>query len=184
MSNLTAKYQWGIILGFFFVMRGLRALANSNEALQPFLFPVIILLTIFAFSTWIVKPLSNLFLRFHPYGKFLLDRKEKMSSDFVAICLGICLINLLFYIFLSDVRFMFFAAFGFFMMVPMSVIFVPSKYKLILIYTMAMALLGIIALGTAIMNSAAFSTLASTFLIGFIAFQFLANFLIIRNSNS
>lgn len=183
MSNLTAKYQWGVILGFYFGMRGLRALANANEALQPFLIPLIIVLTIFAFSTWIIKPVSNLFLRFNQYGKFLLDKKEKMSSNFVAVSLAVFVAGLLLYVFQTDERYLFVAAYGFAMMVPLSVMFEPSKYNSFFIYTIAMAVIGVAALGAAFTNNAAFDTLASIFLIGFIAFQWLANFFMIRSSN-
>jgi tetratricopeptide (TPR) repeat protein len=183
MGNLTAKYQWGVILGFYFGMRALRALANVNEALQPFLMPLIIVLSLFAFSTWIIKPISNLFLRFNQYGKFLLDKKEKMSSNFVAVSLAVFLGGLLLYILLSDERYLYVAVYGFAMMVPLSVMFEPSKYNSLLIYSIAMAVVGVMALGAAFSNNAAFDTLASIFLIGFIAFQFLVNFVMIRRNN-
>jgi multisubunit Na+/H+ antiporter MnhF subunit len=70
------------------------------------------------------------------------------------------------------------------MMVPLSVMFVPSKYNSFLIYTIAMSVLGAIALGAAFTNNLqVFDTLAVVFLIGFIAFQWLANFFMIRRSN-
>jgi tetratricopeptide (TPR) repeat protein len=184
MGNLTAKYQWGVILGLYFGTRALTALADANKALKPFLWPVIIVLTLFAFSTWIIKPVSNLFLRFNSYGKFLLDKKEKMSSNFVAISLVVFLAGLLLYIFLSDERYLFVAAYGFAMMVPLSVMLEPSKYNSLFIYTIAMAVVGLAALGAAFLNNVAvFDALTIVFLVGFIAFQWLANFLMIRRSN-
>ena len=93
MSNLTAKYQWGVIIAFYVGFRALKTLARNNEALRPYLVPLIVALGLVAFSTWIIKPISNLFLRFNKYGQLLLDKKEKMSSNFVAASLGICLVG-------------------------------------------------------------------------------------------
>ncbi|HUP11201.1 MAG TPA: tetratricopeptide repeat protein [Niastella sp.] len=184
IGNLSAKYQWGVILGLYFGTRALNALAKSNPEMEPFLFPVIMVLTIFAFSTWVIRPLSNLFLRFNAYGKFLLNRQEKISSNFVAISLAIFLAGLLSYVFLGDDRYIFVAAYGFAMMVPISVMFVPSKYNAFMIYTIAMGVIGLAALGAAFSNNPAlFDNLATVFLVGFIAFQFLANVLIIRSTN-
>jgi tetratricopeptide (TPR) repeat protein len=184
MGNLTAKYQWGVIIGLYLGTRALNVLADANATLRPWLMPLIILLWIFAFSTWVIKPLSNLFLRFNPYGKFLLDKKETMSSNFVAVSMGLFVAGLLGWVFLKDDRYLFIAAYGFAMMVPLSVMFVPSKYNSFLIYTIAMSVLGAIALGAAFTNNLqVFDTLAVVFLIGFIAFQWLANFFMIRRSN-
>jgi tetratricopeptide (TPR) repeat protein len=183
MGNLSAKYQWGFILGLYFGTRALQALANANEALQPFLIPLIILLTVFAFSTWIIKPVSNLFLRFNRYGQFLLGKKEKLSSNFVAVSLVIFLAGLACYIFLSDERYLVVAAFGFAMMVPYSVMFVPSKYNSLLIYTIAMAVIGMVAIAVTFSTNRIDNIMSTVFLIGFIAFQWLANFLVIRSSN-
>lgn len=183
MGNMAAKYQWGFILGLYFGTRALNALADANESLKPFLIPLIILLTLFAFSTWIIKPVSNLFLRFNPYGQFLLDKKEKMSSNFVAASLVIFLAGLALYIFLSDEKYLAVAAYGFAMMVPYSVMFVPSKYNSLLIYTIAMAVIGLVAIGLTFSTNRIDNVMSSVFLIGFIAFQWLANFLVIRSSN-
>lgn len=184
MGNLSAKYQWFVILGLYFGNRALRALANANPALEPFLLPVIILLSIFAFSTWVIRPLSNLFLRFNEYGKFLLSKKEKISSNFVAVSLAIFVGGLISYALLSDERYLFVAIYGFAMMVPISAMFTPAKYNAFMIYTIAMAVIGFATLWAAFANNfALFENLGMAFLVGFIAFQFIANFLVIRSNN-
>jgi tetratricopeptide (TPR) repeat protein len=184
IGNLSAKYQWGVILGLYFGTRALNELSRSNAALQPYLLPLIIALYLFAFSTWVIRPLSNLFLRFNQYGKLLLDRKEKMSSNFVAVSLAVCLSGLALYMFLGDIRYLFVAAYGFAMMVPLGMMFTPAKYNAFMIYTIAMAVTGLGALGAAFSGDPAlFDNLAAVFMLGFVAFQFIANFLIIRSSN-
>ncbi|MBO9204760.1 MULTISPECIES: tetratricopeptide repeat protein [Niastella] len=183
IGNMGAKYQWGILLGLWLGTQALNELASRKTGLQPVLIPVIVLLALFAFSTWIIKPVSNLFLRFNQYGKFLLDKKEKMSSNFVAVSVGVLLTGLVMLAVKGDVRYMFVAAYGLTMMVPLSVMFVPSKYNSILIYTISLAVLGASALATAYAQSPVFDTLVIVYLIAFVAFQVLINFLVIRRNN-
>ncbi len=184
MSNLTSKYQWGVIIGFYIGFRLLRALARNNEALQPYLTPLIIVLALMAFSTWVITPISNLFLRFNKYGQLLLDKKEKMSSNFVASSLGLFAVGLFLYFALSDDRFLTIAVFGFAMMLPLSLMFSPSKYKnAFMNYSLAMAFVGIIGIGLTFITGEVFNMMTVVFIFGFIGFQFFANYLLIKASN-
>lgn len=184
MSNLTARYQWGVIIGFFFVTKALRAAARANETLQTLLTPIIVLLTIVAFSTWIMTPVSNLFLRFNAYGKYLLSSKQKMSSNFVAISLVIFIAGLLLYFVQSDEKFIKIAAFGFAMMVPFSVMFSPSKYgHALLIYAGVMAVTGLVGIAQTFSTGEMFNVATGIFIFGFIAFQWIANFIMIKEDN-
>lgn len=184
MSNMTAKYQWGVIIGFYIGFRVLRGIAASNEALQPFLTPVLVLLAVFAFSTWVINPISNLFLRFNRYGRFLLNKKQKLSSNFVGISLAICLTGVLLYFVLQNDKFLAVAAYGFAMMVPLSVMFSPTKYKnALLIYATAMAVVGAVALFLVFSTGQILNPAASVFMLGFIAFQWIANYMMIKEDN-
>lgn len=184
MNNLTSKYQWGVIIGFYFGFKALRTLAKNNIALQPYLNPFLIVLGLFAFSTWVINPISNLFLRFNAYGKYLLDKKETMSSNFVAVSFVTFSAGILLYFILNDQRFFTIALFGFSMMVPLSVMFSPTKYKNVLyFYTVAMAVTGIAAIGLTFRTGELFTSAGSVYLLEFVAFQWLANFVIIKESN-
>lgn len=181
MNNLTAKYQWAVIIGIVVATRILRAVAMTNEALQPFLSPLILLITVLAFSTWVITPISNLFLRFNTYGQFLLSKQEKQSANVVAACLGIFLIGLIAYLVLQDDRFVVVAGFGFMMMVPGSVMFsAPGGKKLLLYYGLAMAAVGVAAIVQTFSTGEVMTTWASLFVVGFIAFQWVSNFMNIR----
>jgi len=184
MSNLTAKYQWGVIIGFYLGFRALRTVAKYNEALQPYLIPLIVVLGIIAFSTWIIAPISNLFLRFNKYGQLLLDKKNKISSNFVAISLGIFIIGLLLFFALSDKKMVTIAAFGFAMMLPLGTMFSPvkNKYRL-LIYTISLAVVGLIAIGLTFATGQIFNLMTVVFIFGFIAFQWVANYMLIKENN-
>lgn len=185
MNNLTAKYQWAVIIGFYVGFKFLKRLALNNEALAPYLMPLVVLLGLVAFSTWIIAPMSNLFLRFNKYGQLLLNKKEKMSSNFVAISLAVCIIGLILYFGLSDDRFLTFAVFGFAMMLPLGSMFAPAKNKYaLLIYAVALAVVGAIAIGQTFTTGELFNGISLIFVFGFVAFQWVANFILIKESNN
>lgn len=184
MSNLTAKYQWGVIIGFFLGFRVLKTIASNNEALQPYLIPLIVTLSLIAFSTWIISPISNLFLRFNRYGELLLDKKEKLSSNFVAISLGISIIGLLLYIVLSDEKMLTIVVFGFALMLPLGTMFSPSKNKyLLLAYTIALTVIGLVSIGLTFSTGEMFNLMTIIFIFGFVAFQWVANYILIKEDN-
>lgn len=184
IGNLTANYQWGVIIGLYAGSKLLRVIANSNESLRPFLNPLVTLLAIIAFSTWIITPVSNLFLRFNKYGKHLLDKKEIMSSNFVAASFLVFLVGMAGLLASGDDKFISIAAFGFAMMVPFGSMFSKTKYKhALVVYTAVLGLLGIAAITVTFRTGELFNEFTTLFGFGFIAFQFVANFLGIKENN-
>jgi tetratricopeptide (TPR) repeat protein len=184
MNKLSSNYQWFFIIGFYFGTRALRFLAQKVPVLQPFLIPIIILLSLIAFSTWIIHPISNLFLRLNKYGKYLLDKNEIKSSNFVGISLMIALVGGLLLLILGDLRYLSILMFGIAMMVPLSTMFSITKYPYSLqLYTMFMAIFGLIAIAGTFLGGQLINTFSLIFIVGFVAFQWIANFLIIRQSD-
>lgn len=181
MNNLTAKYQWAVIIGILLGTRLLRGLAAANETLRPFLTPLVFLIGVLAFSTWVITPISNLFLRFNKYGQFLLSKQEKQSANVVAACLAIFIVGLVAYLVMQDDRFVAVAGFGFMMMVPGSVMFSgPGGKKLLLYYGLAMAAVGIAAIFQTFSTGEVMTTWAMIFVFAFVAFQWVSNFINIR----
>ena len=184
MSNLTAKYQWAVIIGFYVGFRLLRFISDTNPELAPILEPVLIGLAITAFSTWVTAPISNLFLRLNTYGKHLLDSKEKMSSNLVGFCVIVLLIGLTGYLLNGDNTSLAVAVFGFAMMVPASSVFASSKQKYALpIYALAMLVVGCLAILGTILTGELYNTYTTVFIFGFIGFQWFANYVMISESN-
>lgn len=184
VENLTKKNQWVFIIGFYIAQKILKAVANSNEGLRPFLTPIITYLAIFAFSTWVISPISNLLFRLNPYAKYMLHKNEIKSSNFVGVSLIIFLLGLVTYLVTLNENFLLIAGFGFLMMVPFSTMFSVAKYKNVpLIITILLGLIGCLAIFTAFSLNQPFNFFTSIFIISFIAYQWIANFLIIKESN-
>ncbi len=84
MSRLDSRVQWGLILGLWFGMRLLNSLAKANPWLEPWVLPISITYLLFVMLTWILMPLFNTMLRFHPFGRHLLNRREIWASNLIA----------------------------------------------------------------------------------------------------
>ena len=113
-----------------------------------------------------------------------MRKEEKQSSNFVGVSLAICLLGIGIYLFTANVQFLVVAAFGFTMMVPFGSMFSGGKHQLkLILYTAVMSLLGVLAIVQAFKNGETFNIYTSFFLIGFIAFQWIANYLRIKESN-
>lgn len=88
MGKLSERNQWLVIIGLYLGVRFLRVLARENDALMPFVAPILVAYMVFVFATWIGQPLSNLVLRLHPVGKFALTDDEKRFSNIVGVFLA------------------------------------------------------------------------------------------------
>lgn len=181
MNKLSGKGQWMFMIAFFFGTRLIRSIANANPTLAPFLYPIVIVLTIFAFSTWIIEPIGNLFLLFNSYGKHLLDKKEKLSAILVFISLVICLTGITLMFAVNITNFIPLAIFGFCMMPILGTMFTESRYKNApLIYAFVMAIIGTIGLLQHFIIGEINPLIMLSFIIGFIAYQWIINAIIIK----
>jgi tetratricopeptide (TPR) repeat protein len=147
MSNKTAKYQWFIIIGLWFLIRFLDGLSTSNPALAPFLSPIVYLYMAFAVSTWVLEPLSNLFLRLNVYGRYALSEEQIKASTFTGAGLVISIVGLLGFL-TSDVRtFLYLAFYGLAIMILCSSMYrAPAGRKRIIAMTFALGLCAVGAL--------------------------------------
>lgn len=177
MAKQSNKMQWGVIIGLYLLSRVLRVVEETNPALSPYIFPVLILLSMFAFLTWVIQPLSNLFLRLNKYGRYALSPAETKISNFVGISAALCLLGLVLFFSTFTDPFLALAIYGFTMMVPLAGIYSGGEHeKKLNYYALGMAVLGALDLiyifsGHPVLNS--FSTI---YFLAFIAYQWLANY--------
>ena len=114
----------------------------------------------------------------------LLSEKEKMSSNFVAVSFGLFILGALMYFITFSNSFLTIAVFGFAMMLPLGVMFSPTKQKNTLVYySIAMAVVGVLAIGTTFSTGVLSNMFTTIFIFGFIAFQWIANYLMIDRDN-
>lgn len=84
MSRLSSSTQWILIIGLWMGMRFLNSLARQNPGLEPWVLPISLVYLLLVMMSWIMVPLFNTMLRFHPFGKHLLSNNEKWASNLIA----------------------------------------------------------------------------------------------------
>ena len=89
VSRWSSSSQWILFIGLWLGMRFLNTLAKQNPGLEPWVLPITLLYLLFVMMSWIMVPLFNTMLRFHPFGKHLLSNKEKWASNLIAVILAI-----------------------------------------------------------------------------------------------
>jgi tetratricopeptide (TPR) repeat protein len=182
IGNLKGKLQWAVILGFYFGSRFLKLVAEKNPTLEPFITPIIVLYTLFALSTWIITPLSNLFLRLNVYGRYALTEEETKSSNLVGVSLAVGAVGAILYLFNQDILFAMIGFFGITMMIPLSSLFNPTKKRsknILIGYTIFLTVVGFASIILQAMNGEA-GIIPLVYIFGIIAYGWIANAFIIR----
>lgn len=179
MNRMSAKYQWGFIIGIYLLFRVLQGVAESNPEWQPFLMPLVYAYLVFALSTWFMEPLANLFLLVNPYGRYALSRKERLSALLVGISLVCSIGSIVAYLVTSYESFMATAFFFFGMMIPLASMFKPAKpkpRKQLIGYAIGLGVVGLLGLIPMwLSGTLEFNLFSTVFLIGLFVYQWVAN---------
>ncbi|MFM7022424.1 MAG: tetratricopeptide repeat protein [Flavobacteriales bacterium] len=177
MSKQSKGMQWAIIIGIYVVSNILGEVEESHPEWSPFIYPLLIFIFIFAFLTWVIHPLSNLFLRLNKYGRYALTDTEVRISNFIGMAAGVFVAGLLAYLFTFQEVFLAITFYGFTMMVPLSRIYSgdenEKKYNY---YALGMAVVGILSVLVIFKTGQLMNTLSLVYLIAFVAYQWLANY--------
>ena len=184
LSKLNNKNQWVLIIGGFVIYRILLRIANSFEYLQPYLIPVIVLLAMFFLSTWIFSPLMNLYLLTNPFGKLTLNQEQKQSARWVGLALGLSILSLIIYLFITQNEgFLSLSVLSFAMMIPLGSMnrpIVSENRKKLKMATIVLAIFVCIDSIMAIFLNNFMSQLFFLPVMGLIAYQWYANFVLIK----
>lgn len=184
IGNLKGRSQWAAIVGIMIGFRILRTLAAQDTVLRPVLIPITIVVGLLLFSTWILEPLSNLILRFNRYGNLLLSKDEKWNASLVGASLLLGLIGIAIYMFTWQQTFAALGVFGIAMSLPLGRMFGDRVNQKKYFYSaIVLGGLGLAAVFSCMMSGELFNGFAIFFLLGFVAFQWLANHWSIKESN-
>ncbi len=184
LGKMKGKNQWVFIIGSYIALRLLGNLADNNEALKPYLVPIIALIVIFFISTWIFSPLMNLYLMTNKFGRYTLSEQQKNTSTFVGIALLISLIALLTYtLLLPNEGILALALFSFLMMIPLGSMFIPERKDAQKKLKLATIVIGVLmAINVVIgINENSFFTTFTIIPVGLlVGYQWYVNYLTIR----
>ena len=98
----TLQSCFFFIIGLYLVYRfSFKVLSASGLTILAI--PLVIAYLLFALGSWIMDPLSNMILLFDSYGKYVLDKKERLSGMlFFALIVGSLISFGLFFILKSN----------------------------------------------------------------------------------
>lgn len=93
MQGLRPQVRWTVIIVGYLLIRGLDTYSGQLGVFSFAAEVVIVLYMVFAISTWIIGPVSNILLRFNSFGKYLLTEREIKVANITAMLLGLSLIG-------------------------------------------------------------------------------------------
>jgi hypothetical protein len=172
-----------LIIGFYAGSRVLRVLSDKYPVLAPLIWPLLIAYMLFALSTWVMAPLSNLLLRFNKYGRYALDHDETMASNFTGIALLLAVVGGIGFLFTGSTGLLALGVLGLVMMIPLaSMLNSRKKGRPVLVGLAAvLALLGLAGVALAFRLNELMNPGFTAFLIGAFLYQFIANFVNTRS---
>lgn len=88
MSRQRGSIRWVIFIGIFVGQRVLNTVAREHPEWGVVAYPLIALVAVFVFSTWLANPLMNLVMRLDRFGKHALTRDQTTQANLVGLCLG------------------------------------------------------------------------------------------------
>jgi tetratricopeptide (TPR) repeat protein len=186
IGNMKSKAQWAILIGFYLGSRLLRVIGDKYPDLAVITTPLIVLYVLFAVTTWIITPLSNLFLRLNKYGKHALDKDATECSNIVGISFLISAISFLSYLLLHYNFLILISIIGFTMAIPISGMYnTPSGSKGrtgLKYYAIALGLTGITATYLSMNEGEMINRAVIIYFIGIILYQWIANAIIIKSN--
>ena len=95
ISKFSQKHIWAILVGGYFGYRGLMYLTEAVPAWRFITVPLVVAYLLFACSSWLVGPITNLALMASRYGRQALRPFERWTTLGVICCLASGVIILL-----------------------------------------------------------------------------------------
>lgn len=175
VGQLRPGSQRLFIFGIWLVVRFIGAVAQHTESLRVGGTVLTVAYVLFALSTWVIEPLTNLLLRFNRFGRYLLDREQKLSSTLTGLSVLIGLSSACAWIALDDDRWIAPGVFGLLMMVPLASMFRKGRQdrKTRIIAAVALAVTGCAGSVIALGSGEPFNIPIALFAVGAILYQWI-----------
>ena len=183
LGRQSSRFQWVFIIGIFFGGRIARSLSESQPSLKWIWWPLLGLFYAFVYLSWTAHPMFNLMLRFDRFGRHVLSPDQATGANWFGATFAMALASVAWWL-AND------SAVGLFSAVVFAILSIcvaatfgrTGKDRTILgSCTAALALVAVGAGFLTVSNNAAGHTFTASFVIGFVAFQLVANALATRS---
>lgn len=182
MANKTEGSQWFIIIGLYLGARYLRQIS----AHYPFLIPVVVLLAIAFYMTWVMNPLFNLFIKLDKTARYALTPEESSGANVVGIGVAVGLTAIATYALTGWDEASLIAIFALSIVIPsyMYFDFKGTTYEMhAKVSAIAFWGIGSLALLGVLLGMSGANSLWTIYFLGFFGYQFAANYWNMNNSN-
>lgn len=175
VGNLKPGTQRLFIFGTWLLVRIIGSMAKHIEGLRTIGLVVLVLYVLFALSTWVIEPLTNLLLRFNRFGRYLLDKEQKLSSTLTGLSVLIGTASACAWIITDEERWIAPGLFGLLMMVPLASMFRKDRKgrNTRVIAAIALAVLGSAGSAIALGSGEAFNIPIAVFAVCAILYQWI-----------
>jgi len=183
MSKHSGLQQFLIMLGMIALIRILSKVAGQYS--QVLSLGVLLFYLGFVMLTWLVDPLFNLMLRFHPFGRLVLSADEKQATHWTGTLLLLAGSSAMVGLIGAAEPLLVAAGALVALLVPVSVTFAapPERRRLLGAYTCCLASLAALGLLSWSLQASGLALLLGLlFLLGWLAFSWFANFLLLRSA--
>lgn len=92
IGRLDQRMAFALMIGFWLLIQNVGRIAAAIPFLEAYTTTIVMVYVLFALSTWIASPLMNTALRLHPFGRHLLNGRERMTSNLIAALMGLALL--------------------------------------------------------------------------------------------
>jgi tetratricopeptide (TPR) repeat protein len=183
-SKMNDKGRWQLMIGAYLVYIIFIKLAENYPSLAPFFYPFILFYIMWAFSSWIAQPFSNLFLRLHPLGKLALSDDEKFASNIVGVFLGIGIIFCLLFFLTNGILWIALGIWFIIMLIPIGGTFMMEEgsktRKYLAIYGATIGFSGLAFIGLDLLANIQAMPLLYAFALGIFFYGWVANYLVMK----
>jgi tetratricopeptide (TPR) repeat protein len=177
LNNHKGNIGWGIGIGIFVFSRFLKLLT----AISPIFFLLFLVLFFLIYLSWIINPISNLILKFDPFGKYLLTKDEDKAVNIVSVGLVLGILFLAAAAFTESTVLFYLSFVSFTLIIPFSNYFDSEEHEKtprFLYYCYILAGLAAISFLCYFINSNIATGFGVAYLIGVVAYTWVKPFLL------
>jgi tetratricopeptide (TPR) repeat protein len=183
INNKGKNARWAIPLGIYVGVQLISRLSQSGGGnLANIGLIVVALYLLFVITSWVINPLANFFLLFHKDGKYALSNREKANAVCLTVALLAGLALVLIGLFLpggGSEAVMFAGLVTMSLGLPLGHMQFPLRLNnnsLVQWFSLALILVGLLAVVFSLANAPAATPLLYTYLIGFILYTWISVF--------